>query len=175
MNTVHPTTACLSAGALLLAVMLTAAAPYVSARDARFDFEFCFSAQTTTLKHGDDGVAFSWGNMAGVATSHIDNSLFDRAWFQCVGNASVIRGVLSVSDSCKFADHDGDTFSATIRRVNDRTTGEDTENRFSIFAGSGKYAGITGTGTIANSYLFPEDVPDFFVGCDRMQGSYRLP
>ena len=171
----NQTTARSSIAALLLAAAVGATAQDREESTPQFDFEFCFSAQATTLDLGDAGVAFSWGNMAGVATSHIAKGLFERAWFQCVGNASVLRGVFSVTDNCKFSDHDGDTFAASIRRVNDRATGEDSVNRFTVSAGTGKYAGISGLGTIKNSYLFPEKVPDFFVGCDRMQGTYQIP
>ena len=161
--------------ALLIATLIVSSWVAAAATERPFNFDFCFSAETTTLPLTEKDVAISWSRLVGVANSQLADSLFDRAWFQCVGNATVINEIFSVTDNCSFSNHNGDTLAATVHRVNDRASGKDLENSFQIISGSGKYAGITGTGKIKHSYLFPEDVADLIVGCDRMQGNYSIP
>ena len=58
--------------------------------------------------------------------------------------------------------------------MNDRVSGNDLENKVALRAGTGKFAGIKGKARIVSSALFAEDVPDVFVGCDRIEGSYEI-
>ena len=162
---------CLILIALLALSALVAAEPPAT---RELSFNFCFSAETETVELGDKHIAFSWGRLTAIATSNLEQGLFSRAWAHCVGNASLIDGVFSVSDSCRFVDDDRDALFLTIRRVNDRASGNDLENQVRLSAGTGKFAGIQGTARVVSSDLFPEDVPDFIVGCDVIEGSYTL-
>ena len=164
----------MAARVFVLSLILVFAATLRAEARKPLSFDFCFSAETETVRLDDKHIAFSWGRLMAIATSNLEHGLFRRSWARCVGNGSLIEGVFSVSDSCKFSDDDGDEFFLTIRRVNDRVSGNDLENKVALWAGTGKFVGIKGKARIVSSDLFAEDVPEFFVGCDRIEGSYEI-
>jgi hypothetical protein len=165
------------AGLFLCAILVAGGASNGLAQmpeDGPFDFTICFTGSSTTIKFDDQHVAFAWVDEKGFSHSNPPGGAFDMMWFRCVGSGGVFEGTRPIDDYCEFADQDGDRMFVVHRNVTDLAT-KTRESKVDIFAGTGKFAGIKGAGESQRPLLFPDEDPDLYARCVRMNGDYKIP
>jgi hypothetical protein len=161
---------------MLGTVVFLALAPPASAeiaKDGEFDFTICFAGSSKMINFDEQHIAFAWVDEKGFTRSHPSGGPFDMMWFHCVGSGGVIEGQRPIDEYCEFADAAGDKMFLTHRIVTD--LGKQTrDSKVDILAGTGKYTGIKGTGESQDPVIFPEDDPDLYARCVRLNGGYKV-
>ena len=166
----------LLARSLVITLIFVAGVSTASAqmtKDGTFDFTICFTGSSKVIDFDEQHVAFAWVDEKGFARSHPPGGAFDMMWFRCVGSGGVIEGKRPVDDYCELADQDGDKVFVIHRIVTDLSTNT-RDSKVEILAGTGKYTGIRGTGESQSPLIFPEEDPDLYARCVRLNGDYKI-
>ena len=97
-------------------------------------------------------------------------------WQSCVGSGGVVAGRRHLDMWCEYLDTEGDKVFAGLSYVQDIQSKQFLETSAKLFAGTGKFEGITGDGeSLGVTTRYPEDIEEEFWVCGGVKGSYRLP
>lgn len=137
-------------------------------KEGRFDFNYCmggkvgYSELRAGLAMGEfEGVASTYANGAGKA--------FDRQGSRCIGVYEIVDGKYRDYGVCTQVDADGDKW---LMRFD---TGGDMSGKWVVVGGTGKYEGMSATGSYAPvGDLPPAAGPGTYNKCNRNTGTYKL-
>jgi len=163
---------------ILSAFTLSAATAFgVAAMAADLPKEGTFSGTLTghgtyrTLPIGKERVVLVYD----VFAAAVSNGLTDHMTWHCVGLGDYTKGVGHDHGYCVAADLSGDQL-ATDWVVGNHPLGKDINGSFTITTGTGKFAGISGSGTtVDRGNEFPGPGEGAFITQVAVQGSYKLP
>lgn len=153
-----------------IAGLVVLALPAVAApleKIGEYDLTTCYSGETVVLQHSQS-LAVVHYRVSGTARSNGPNKAWDETVFTCLGTTLIDKNVPTTTAYCEYLDGDGD-------RTFGRSTVEANTSRWTFLSGTGKYAGITGGGTIDQTGRFPLQRPGAIAACSRNRGSWKLP
>jgi hypothetical protein len=106
--------------------------------------------------------------MTGTIRSNPPDGMFDKNSFRCVGMNASLGGKFAGSTVCEAIDVDGD------KRLSNFSLASDGSLTREIVGGTGKYEGMTMTGTVHPLGPFPVIKAGTFQDCNRQTGTYKL-
>ena len=140
----------------------------VAQAEQPYDVTVCGSATVTTLTQSEELTIMSFDYKA-IALSNIENKFLDNCTLHHVRVHSIAAGkVISSHGFSKFMAPDGDCVFVEVSMVGGETVAK-------IFAGTGKWKGITGHGKIIPLAQGKPIVPGTFQSCVRNTGTFELP
>lgn len=136
-------------------------------KQGRYDANLCFGGQLPTLVHSEklmSGVLDLYGPMVGNLPN---GGLYHLNGIHCTGVWAVISGVYQENGYCETTDPDGDKQFG--KYSNDGSGG-----KWEVLSGTGKYAGMSASGSFSSVGKFAERADGGLQECSRATGSYRL-
>jgi hypothetical protein len=161
---------------LLWLVPVLCAGPALAADEANIPRQGTSSAAQVlsgamqALPLGKDQVRLSY-DVTGLRTGEGD--LLNNSTVRCVGSLTVINGVFDdESGSCVYTRPDGDQVFSAYKASG--RMGVDAKGNWSLLGGTGKLAGIRGTGQFTRTSFKPV-TPGGSISLTKIEGSYQLP
>ena len=157
---------------LPIAVLLAAAAlgPAIAAdlpKEGRYDFTACWAGISNTINFSKTHTASSF-EMTGNIRSNPPDGLFDKESFRCVGINYALDGKNGGTTVCEALAADG------AKRLAFFSTTPDGKVIRENVAGTGKYEGFSGSGTVQPLGPFPVVKPGTFQDCNHQTGTYKM-
>lgn len=137
-------------------------------KEGRFDFNYCMGGKAA---YSEVRAGLATGEFDLVASTYTNGpgKAFDRQGSRCVGVYEIVDGKYRDYGVCTQVDADGDKW---IMRTE---TGADMGGKWVAVGGSGKYEGMTATGSYAPvGAIPPAAAPGVFNRCNRNTGTYKL-
>lgn len=153
--------------AAVLSSALVATAAAQLPKEGRYDFTACWAGISQSIAFSKTHNALSY-EMTGTTRSNPPGGMFDKHSFRCVGTNASLDGKGSAIAVCEAIDADGD------KRLTYFSAGADGKFVREHVAGTGKYDGMTTSGSVAALGPFPVIKPGHFQDCNYQTGSYRL-
>ncbi|KWV57331.1 hypothetical protein AS156_39120 [Bradyrhizobium macuxiense] len=154
--------------ALLIAISATPSAFAIELpKEGSYDYTACWTGVNNTI-------AFSKGNTAsgyeltGSILSNPPGGMFDKNSFRCVGMNASLDGKFTGGAVCESVDVDGDKRLSKFSLASDGSLTRET------VAGTGKYEGMTVTGTVHPLGPFPVVKDGTVQDCNHQTGTYKL-
>jgi hypothetical protein len=148
----------------------SAAAPAIAvATEMEYGGTFCSHSISTMVQAGPDAIALNieaWG----VQTPDSTFKPWANATNHCLVNVTIVQGKTSAHGECLWTDADGDTFLGEHTDVPGKPGGV-----WTFLAGTGKWKGVTGSGTyqyVSSSKPRPDGTGE---GCITHSGKLSLP
>jgi hypothetical protein len=154
-------------GAFSVPAVTAAALATELPKEGSYDFAACWSGVSNTIAFSKVHTAFSY-EMTGVTLSNPPGGMFDKNSFRCVGMNASLDGKNTGSAVCEAMDVDGDKRLSTFSLASDGSLTRET------VAGTGKYEGMTVTGTVHPLGSFPVIKAGTFQDCNHQTGTYKL-
>ena len=136
-------------------------------KEGSYDYTACWSGVTNTITFSKTHTASSY-EMIGAIRSDPPDGMFDKNSFRCVGINASLGGKNTGSTLCEAMDVDGD------KRLSNFSLASDGSLTREIVGGTGKYEGMTMTGTIHPLGPFPVIKAGTFQDCNHQTGTYKL-
>ncbi len=153
----------------LLAAFSTDAATFATElpKEGSYDYTACWSGvnNTITFSKGYNASSFE---MTGTILSNPPGGMFDKNSFRCVGMNASLGGKFTGATVCESMDVDGD------KRLSNYSLASDGSLTRETVAGTGKYEGMTITGTVHPLGSFPVIKAGTFQDCNHQTGTYKL-
>ena len=105
--------------------------------------------------------------LTGTIQSSPPGGMFDRVAFRCLSLDTTLDGKTTSTTMCEGVDKDGDKYLNHI--VND---GQNSTRR--VVAGTGKFEGMTASGTVQGAGPFSVVKPGTFQNCSHQTGTYKM-
>ncbi|MEO8303757.1 MAG: hypothetical protein ABI724_06530 [Betaproteobacteria bacterium] len=137
-------------------------------RSGKFDFNFCFAADSNYTAFTDKAGLGSFTNVAAIH-SRQPGGPFDLQGAHCFGYFSNVEGQYSESGYCEMQDTDGDKWIMKFDTGADAVSGS-----WKAVAGTGKYDGLAATGAYQPLGNVPSAVAGKVARCNRNTGSYQM-
>lgn len=125
----------------------------------------CFSGEIDVVQQSADTFWASWRHTGTRRATH-PGGAFDRMSGRCTGIVWARNGVFRGHGGCEFVDGDGDKLFMDSDRRGDKASWEFT-------GGTGKYAGVTGSGRYLDFSYFPRLSPTTYQFCPTSTGRYK--
>ncbi len=153
----------------LLAAFSTDAATFATElpKEGSYDYTACWSGVNNTINFSKGYTASSY-EMTGTILSNPPGSMFDKNSFRCVGMNASLGGKFTGATVCESIDVDGD------KRLSNYSFAADGSLTRETVAGTGKYEGMTITGTVHPLGSFPVIKDGTFQDCNHQTGTYKL-
>jgi hypothetical protein len=128
-------------------------------KEGKADMTTCHTVTTNDITFSKTHTATTY-EVIGVNTSNPPGGIFDQTSFRCVGLNSIIDGKFSATAICESVDRDGDKIITRLIVGSYEGVGQDDTHvgEATVIAGTGKYEGMTRTGTMEN-YLIRSAKP----------------
>lgn len=158
-------------GSLFVALAASLAAGAVFAadlpREGSYDYTTCFTRTAARIDYAPGYFAYSYEEV-GATVSHPPGGPFDGEKVRCVGMTASLDGKRSGGSICEGIAGDGDKRLARFWY--------DADGKFQreAVAGTGKYDGMTTTGTVRTIKELQQTGPNTSEFCNRATGTYRL-
>jgi hypothetical protein len=136
-------------------------------KEGSYDYTACWSGVTNTITFSKTHTASSY-EMIGAIRSNPPDGMFDKNSFRCVGINASLGGKNTGSTVCEAMDVDGD------KRLSNFSLASDGSLTREIVGGTGKYEGMTMTGTVHPLGPFPAIKAGTFQDCNHQTGTYKL-
>jgi len=136
-------------------------------KEGSYDYTACWSGVSNTIAFSKVHNASSY-EMTGAILSNPPGGMFDKNSFRCVGLNASLDGKYTGSAVCEAMDADGDKRLSTFSLASDGSLTRET------VAGTGKYEGMTITGTVHPLGSFPVVKAGTFQDCNHQTGTYKL-
>ena len=136
-------------------------------KEGSYDYTSCWSGVNTVITFSKTHTASSY-EMTGTIRSNPPDGIFDKNSFRCVGMNASLGGKFTGSTVCESMDVDGD------KRLSNFSLASDGGLTREIVGGTGKYEGMTMTGTIHPLGPFPVIKAGTFQDCNHQTGTYKL-
>ena len=133
-----------------------------------YDFTCCACGTYTMLSQSKELTLLS-ADFKGIIRSNHENKVFDNCTIHHVRIVKIGAGKWSVHGYSKLLDPDGDIIVQEYSQIGNEAT-------IKFLAGTGKWKGITGSGT--SKILTPNAkpiAPGTIQGCYRQTGTFELP
>jgi hypothetical protein len=159
-------TAVRCAGAVLITFAVGLAISQPMPKEGNYDYISCWSGTSNDIQfsksHGFGGYEF-------VVTNRTTppGGPFDMTVARCIGMYTMFEGKFGNSSYCEATDQDGDKF--IMKNSNDGP-----KPKQEGITGTGKYEGMTRSGTSEVLGRFPMVRPGVVTGCARQTGTYKL-
>jgi len=154
--------------ALLIAISATPSAFATELpKEGSYDYTACWSGVNNTISFSKTNTASSY-EMTGSTLSNPPRGMFDKNSFRCVGINASLDGKFTGSAVCEAVDVDGDKRLSKFSLASDGSLTRET------VAGTGKYEGMTITGTVHPLGPFPVAKAGTFQDCNHQTGTYKL-
>ena len=151
---------------LLVYVVVFAVSPSAeAAQEGKWDNTSCWAGELWTITHSKQHLAGTY-NITGTSRSNLPGNDLLRS-FQCAGVWSDIEGKLTGNGYCETVAAGDKIFSKTSRVGSTSTT--------TLLHGTGRFAGISGSGTSESMGRFPTVREGKIQGCGRGKGTWKLP
>jgi hypothetical protein len=166
-RTVHPVSFAVRIAALLAWSLANgSAAGQGFPKEGKFDLMTCQSGTTTTMEVSANARASS-NEFIGNTRSTPPGGFLDMTTYHCQSLGVTLNGKYSGSYICEGIDKDGDRYMSRGTTDGAKTTAE-------VLAGTGKYEGLTRTGSVESVGVFPTIKPGTFTGCSHQTGAYKM-
>ena len=136
-------------------------------KEGSYDFVSCWSGVNNAITFSKTHTASSY-EMTGAIRSNPPDGMFDKNSFRCVGINASLGGKNTGSTVCEAMDVDGDKRLSTFSLASDGSLTRE------IVGGTGKYEGMTMTGTVHPLGPFPVIKAGTFQDCNHQTGTYKL-
>ena len=136
-------------------------------KEGSYDYTACWSGVNNTITFSKTHTASSY-EMTGTTRSNPPEGMFDKNSFRCVGVNASLGGKNTGSTVCEAIDVDGD------KRLSNFTLAGDGSLTREVVGGTGKYEGMTMTGTVHPLGPFPDIKAGTFQDCNHQTGTYKL-
>ncbi|MBR0798643.1 hypothetical protein JQ615_24965 [Bradyrhizobium jicamae] len=136
-------------------------------KEGSYDYTACWSGVSNAITFSKADTASSY-EMTGTILSNPSGGMFDKNSFRCVGMNASLEGKFTGSAVCESLDVDGD------KRLSNYSLASDGSLTREIVAGTGKYEGMTMTGTVHPLGSFPVVKAGTFQDCNHQTGTYKL-
>ncbi len=157
--------------ALVLSFGMTAQAQL--AKSGKFSGTFTGAAKPVAMHMLGEAPVLILIEMFGGTTNDAGSGIFHMNSFKCTFSNEVVQMPKTEgSGYCTFRDADGDTIAMRSSETGSLVGGSIGTN--TIVQGTGKYKGITGSGSYKGAPL-PEVQPGTFQMTGTFEGSYRIP
>jgi hypothetical protein len=110
---------------------------------------------------------FASSEAIGTTRSNPPGGFLDMTTYHCMTLGVTLDGKYSGHTYCEGVDRDGDKYISHLASEGGKTTSE-------VIAGTGKFEGMTRTGTSESLGAFPSIKPTMFTGCGRQTGTYKM-
>jgi hypothetical protein len=157
---------CASLGLLIVASPFSAFAAELP-KEGSYDYTSCWSGVNNVITFSKTHTASSY-EMTGTIRSNPPDGMFDKNSFRCVGMNASLGGKFTGSTVCEAMDVDGD------KRLSSFSLASDGSLTREIVGGTGKYEGMTMTGTVHPLGPFPVIKAGTFQDCNHQAGTYKL-
>jgi hypothetical protein len=152
---------------ILSAALSGAALSQEPPREGRYDITSCWSSVAQMIALSPRHTAASY-EMNGSIRSNPPGGMFDKNTFRCVGSNASLDGKNSGMTVCETVDGAGDKRMTYFSVASDGTVTRQ------FVAGTGRYEGMTITGTVTPLGPFPVLKPGTFQDCNQQTGTYKL-
>ena len=136
-------------------------------KEGSYDYTACWSGVSNTIDFAKGYTASSY-ELIGTIRSNSPEGMFDKNSFRCVGVYASLGGKVTGSTVCEAVDVDGDKRLSNFSLSNDGSLTRET------VSGTGKYEGMTQTGTVHPLGPFPVVKAGTFQDCNHQTGTYKL-
>jgi hypothetical protein len=136
-------------------------------KEGSYDYTACWSGASNVITFSKTHTASSY-EMTGAIRSNPPDGMFDKNSFRCVGVNASLGGKNTGSTVCEAMDVDGD------KRLSNFSLASDGSLTREIVGGTGKYEGMTMTGTVHPLGPFPVIKAGTFQDCNHQTGTYKL-
>lgn len=135
-------------------------------KEGNYDYISCWSGTSNDIQFSK---AHSFGHFEWVVNNRTNpaGGPFDMTVARCLGMYTFFEGKLVPLSYCEAIDKDGDKFIL-------QNLIEGGKPRQEGIAGTGKYEGMTRTGTTEMLGRFPTIKPGVLTGCARQTGTYKM-
>jgi hypothetical protein len=155
-------------GAMLAAIGLGCSALAADLpKEGSYDFMSCYSGTVNAMNFSKTQMA-STSEIRGTVMSSPPGGLFDKVAFRCLTMNYSADGKPSGMTLCEGVDKDGDKYLSHLVVV------DGTVSTRKVVAGTGKYEGLTTTGTAVNVGPFGKPVDGLVQNCSHQTGTYKM-
>ena len=169
----QPRTCMLSAFTLSTAMAFGAAAMAGDLpKEGTFSGTYSGFGTNKAIQIGKDRLVDAW-DQNGLT---VGNGLFDHATWHCFGLYDLANGMGQAHGYCVGTDTAGDQVVGTVADEKHTMDQKNVKGTFTFTMGTGKYAGITGSGTFeehGNDFRATAEGP--YASYSTYQGTYKLP
>jgi len=155
----------------VLPLMIFTSAPFAFAtelpNEGSYDYTSCWSGVSNTIAFSKTHTASSY-EMTGSILSNPPGGIFDKNSFRCVGMNASLDGKFTGATVCEAIDVDGD------KRLSKFLLASDGSLTREVVTGTGKYEGMTISGTVHPLGPFPVAKAGTFQDCNHQTGTYKL-
>lgn len=138
----------------------------VWSQEVTVDLKGCFTSEATILDRAGD-VVFGMNVTRGVTDRVSSGSFPERTTHDCRVVWTASKAAYEFTNRCNFVDGDGD-------RILSAATGTRESFQFRWVAGTGKFEGISGSGTGVIDAIYPRASPTLSGACWRGKVSYTI-
>lgn len=136
------------------------------AQEIPIEMKGCYSAETTIIDRAGD-VIIGMNVVRGV-TDHVGPASFpDKTMHDCRVIFTASKAGVEFSNRCNFVDAQGDKILSVA-------TGTRDAFQWKWIAGTGKFEGITGSGTAKTDAIYPRANPAISGACWSGKGTYSI-
>ena len=158
-------------GSCPLGSLWTAATAQI-AKEGTISETCSFSGTAKVLPMGQECVKVTYESL-GISQSDTGEGIFHNASFRCLGASHAVKGQNNDGlASCVMIRPDGDQIFITMKATG-KVEG-DAEGIVTLVGGTGKFAGIQGSGPY-KTYTFRPATEGTFQGYTKWKGEYKLP
>src|SRR5262245_59489271 len=154
-----------------LALLIVASSFSASAgelpKEGSYDYTACWSGVNNMITFSKTHTASSY-EMTGTTRSNPPDGMFDKNSFRVVGMNASLGGKFTGATVCEAIDVDGDERLSSFSLASDGSLTRET------VGGTGKYEGMTMTGTVHPLGPFPVIKTGTFQDCNHQTGTYKL-
>jgi hypothetical protein len=134
-----------------------------AAQESKWDTTYCWAGEIWTMTKAS-GYAAGTYKLTGTGRSNLPDNL-NLSSLQCAGVWSSIEGEFTSNGYCETVVDDGRIFSKTSRVGGTSTS--------TLLRGTGRFTGITGSGTSESLGQFPTVREGTIQGCSRGTGTWK--
>lgn len=156
---------------LMSLTAFAADAPAPIPKEGSLSFGNVFSGTVKIMALGKERSQVSYEIM-GVATSPTGEGLLHNSSVRCMGGFQAVNGEFANSGSCIYTRPDGDQVFAIYK--DGGKMGTPVKGTFTLVGGTGKMAGITGSGEFTRFSVRPA-AEGTMQSVSRYTGKYKLP
>jgi len=156
-----------SAGLVAALTVAGAATAQTLPKEGSYDFTSCWSGVSNLISFSKTHLAFSY-EMTGTSRSNPPGGFADKNTFRCVGTNASMDGKNTGIAICEGIDPGGDKRLTYFSFMSDGKVVRET------VAGTGKYEGMTTSGTVKGLGPFPVIKAGTFQDCNHQTGTYKL-
>jgi len=135
-------------------------------KQGSYDFMSCYSGTVNAMDFSPTHMA-NTSEVRGTVMSNPPGGLFDKVSFRCLTMSYAADGKPSGMTLCEGVDKDGDKYLSHLVVDGGQSTRK-------VVAGTGKYAGMTASGTTVTVGPFGKAVSGQVQNCTHQTGTYTL-